>query len=70
MAGEMGGTDAFARAALCLEVFRERELLQFERREDDIRLLLTDGGKKVQLEESPCFRRLSAILETPKRGGM
>ena len=70
MAGEMGGTDAFARAALCLEVFRERELLQFERREDDIRLLLTDGGKKVQLEESPYFRRLSAILEAPKRGGM
>ncbi len=69
LAGEMGGPEPFARAALCLEVFRERGLLQFTRDDEEIRLQMTDGGKKVQLEESLYFRRLNSILETPKRGG-
>ena len=70
LAAEAGGTETFARTALCLEVFRERGLLKMERADDEVRLELTDRGKKVNLDESAYLRMLRDILETPKRGEM
>ena len=61
--------DYRARAALCLEVFQERGLLRLQRSDDEVRLLLTDQGKKVNLEQSCYLQVLRDILETPKRGG-
>jgi len=70
LAATLGGTEPFARAALCLEVFRERELLALEHRGDEIELALQDAGKKVSLDLSVYLQRLNDILETAKRGGM
>ena len=69
LAAETGGAEAFARAALCLEVFRERGLVSLRHSDDEIRLVLTDRGKKVNLEQSEYLQRLHEIMETPKRGG-
>ena len=69
LAADVGGTESFARAALCLEVFRELGLVSLRRMEDEIRLLLTDRGKKVSLEQSQYLQMLKETLETPKRGG-
>lgn len=69
LATETGGAEAFVRAALCLEVFRERGLLRMQRTGDEIHLTLTDQGKKVNLEQSMYLQLLHDILETPKRGG-
>ncbi len=68
-AAALGGTDAFLRSALCLEIFAERGLLKRDRRGDDVTLCLTDGGVKVNLEASPILRRLHGILDRPYRGG-
>ena len=68
LAAETGGTEPFARAALCLEVFRELGLLSMKRSGDEIRLVMTDRGKKVSLEQSRYLRTLHDILETPKGG--
>ncbi len=70
LAAEMGGTEPFARAALCLEVFRELGLVSLRRSDDALRLVMTDRGKKVSLEQSVYLRMLQDILEMPKRGGM
>ena len=70
LASAVGGTDPFARAALCLEVFRERSLLWMRRQGDEVRLKLQDEGKKVALERSVYLQQLADILETTKRGGM
>ena len=69
LAAETGGAEAFARAAMCLEVFRERGLVSLRRSGDEIRLVLTDRGKKVNLEQSEYLRMLREMMETPKRGG-
>ena len=69
LATETGGAEAFVRAALCLEVFRERGLLRMQRTGDEIHLTLTDQGKKVSLEDSPYLQLLYQTLETSKRGG-
>ena len=69
IAADAGGTESFARAALCLEVFRERGLVSLRRMDDEIRLVLTDRGKKVNLEQSQYLQMLKETLETPKRGG-
>ena len=70
LAAGTGGTEPFIRAALCLEVFRERGLLSMRRSGDEIRLTLTDRGKKVHLEQSQYLRMLHDILETPKGGAV
>ena len=69
LAADSGGTESFARAALCLEVFRERGLVSLRHKEDEIRLVLTDRGKKVNLEQSLYLQMLRDIMETPTRGG-
>ena len=69
LAADTGGTESFARAALCLEVFRERGLVSLRHKDDEIRLVLTDRGKKVSLEESLYLQQLKDIMETPTRGG-
>ena len=53
-----GGNDAFLRAVLALEVFRERGLLSMEERGDELSLRLTADSKKVDLMDSPCVRYL------------
>ena len=68
LAADTGGAEAFARAALCLEIFRERGLVSLRRTDDEIRLMLTDQGKKVNLDESEYLQKLKDILEMPKRG--
>ena len=69
LAADAGGAEAFVRAALCLEIFRERGLLQMRRDGDEVCLALTDQGKKVDLEQSCYLRALRDVLDTPKRGG-
>lgn len=66
LAPELGKTDSFLRAALCLEVFRERGLLSCQHDEQDITLRLTGQGKKVNLEDSPYIRSLT---EAERKGG-
>ena len=68
LAADTGGTESFIRAALCLEVFRERGLVSLRRMDDEIRLMLTDRGKKVNLDQSEYLQKLKDILEMPKRG--
>ncbi len=63
IAGELSGADAFARTALCLEVFAERGLLARERSGDMLTLRLNAGGEKVALEDSVLLRRLREILQ-------
>ena len=70
LASAIGGTEPFGRAALCLEVFRERSLLSLQRRGDEVRLKLQGQEKKVSLEHSIYLQHLADILETTKRGGM
>ena len=69
LASALGGTDALLRSALCLEIFAERGLLSQSRCGDEITVLLTNRGIKVDLEESPYLRRLRDILDQPHRGG-
>ena len=69
LAAAVPGTDSFARSALCMEIFCERGLLDCRRQDDDVRLQLTDRGKKVSLEESPYLQMLYGILDASKRGG-
>lgn len=66
IAAVMGKSEPFLRAALCLEVFRERGLLHSERCGDEITLSLTEQGKKVSLEDSPYIQRL---YHAETRGG-
>ncbi len=70
LASAIGGTEPFGRAAICLEVFRERSLLSLQRRGDEVRLKLQGQEKKVSLEHSIYLQHLADILETTKRGGM
>ena len=42
--------------------------MSLRRTDDEIRLTLTDRGKKVNLEQSQYLQKLKDILETPKRG--
>ena len=69
LAASLGGADAFLRSALCLAVFRERGLISCQRDGDEVAVRLTDQGKKVDLEQSPCLRRLRDILDGTHRGG-
>ncbi len=69
LAGSIQGTDTFLRAAFCLELFRERGLLQLRHDGDEVYIQLTCQGKKVSLEESDYFRRLRQALEPTQRGG-
>ena len=63
IAAEVPGTDGFARAALCVEVFAERGLLTLERAPDALTLRLRARRAKVELEDSPLLRRLRGVLE-------
>ncbi len=69
LASAITGADAFARSALCLEIFCELNLLECCRQGDEITLLLTDAGKKVSLDDSRYLQLLHNTLEMPKRGG-
>ncbi|MBQ1459529.1 MAG: single-stranded-DNA-specific exonuclease RecJ [Oscillospiraceae bacterium] len=69
LAAALGGADPFLRSAICLAVFAERGLLDSCRTGDQIRLRLTDRGKKVALEQSTYLQRLRNISDRPHRGG-
>ena len=62
------GAEPFLRTALCLEVFRERGLLQCCRLGDSISLHLTSQGKKVALDRSEYLLRLHRALDASKGG--
>lgn len=69
LSGALHGAEPFLRTALCLEVFRERGLLQSLRQGDIIRLHLTGQGKKVALDRSEYLLRLHQALDAVKGGG-
>ena len=66
LAAELGRTEPFPRAAVCLSVFAERGLLTMERQEDDVTLRL-HRGKKVALGQSPQLIMLQQVME---KGGI
>ena len=68
LSGALQGAEPFLRTVLCLEVFRERGLLQCCRLGDSISLHLTSQGKKVALDRSEYLLRLHRALDT-SRGG-
>ena len=68
LSARLEGADPFLRTAFCLEVFRERGLLQCRRLGDSISLHLTSQGKKVALDRSEYLLRLHRALDT-SRGG-
>ena len=66
LAQRLGKADAFARAALCLEVFHERGLLTVERRGDSV--TITRGGTaRANLEQCPYVEQL--FIRTLGKGG-
>lgn len=69
LAGALEGPEPFLRAAFCLNIFAERELLESCREESEITLRLTDQGKKVSLERSVYIRQLYDVLDKPYPGG-
>ena len=69
LSGALHGAEPFLRTALCLEVFRERGLLQSLHQGDSIRLHLTGQGKKVALDRSEYLLRLHQALDAAKGGG-
>ena len=69
LSGALHGAEPFLRTALCLEVFRERGLLQSLRQGDSIQLHLTGQGKKVALDRSEYLLRLHQALDAAKGGG-
>ena len=68
LSGALQGAEPFLRTALCLEVFRERGLLQCCRLGDSISLHLTSQGKKVALDRSEYLLRLHRALDASKGG--
>ena len=69
LSGALQGAEPFLRTVLCLEVFRERGLLQCCRLGDSISLHLTSQGKKVALDRSEYLLRLHRALDTSRGGG-
>lgn len=69
LSGALQGAEPFLRTVLCLEVFRERGLLQCRRLGDSISLHLTSQGKKVALDRSEYLLRLHRALDTSRGGG-
>lgn len=69
LSGALQGAEPFLRTVLCLEVFRERGLLQCRRLGDSISLHLTSQGKKVALDRSEYLLRLHQALDTSRGGG-
>ena len=63
ISASVGKSDAFARSAFCLELFRERGLLSVQRNGDEVTLRLSTGGKKVDLYESAYWQRLDNICQ-------
>mgnify|MGYP000059562731 FL=1 len=68
LSARLEGADPFLRTAFCLEVFRERGLLQCCRLGDSISLHLTSQGKKVALDRSEYLLRLHQALDASKGG--
>ena len=68
ISAELGGTEPFLRAALCLEIFAERGLLQLTHQGSDITLTMDRQDKKVNLADSVYIRTLQNILDA-KGGG-
>ena len=68
LSGALRGAEPFLRTVLCLEVFRERGLLQCRRLGDSINLHLTSQGKKVALDRSEYLLRLHQALDAAKGG--
>ena len=65
----VAGSEPFLRTAFCLEIFAERSLLTFRRREEQAHLQLADENKKVDLEHSVYMQRLHEIINLSQQGG-
>ncbi len=65
MAARIGGAEPFLRAALCLEVFRERGLLTMERKGDAVTLVL-QRDRRTSLDDAPL---LTALKRSMEKGG-
>ena len=66
LASEIGGAEPFLRAALCLEVFRERGLLTTEWAGDAVTLVL-QRDRRASLDDAPLVTALKRSME--KGGG-
>ena len=64
LSNRIGGTESFLRAALALEVFRERGLITMQRRGDEMTLCLCAPQGKVDLFASPYLTRLHGTKPT------
>ena len=66
--GALDGCESFLRAALGVEIFAERSLLEREERAGRLRLRPLPG-QRAELEQSAYICRLRQILDTDERGG-
>ena len=69
LAADAGGTESFLRAALSLEVFSERGLLNVELEEHRLSMRLVPRQGKVDLFACPYLVRLEDGLSKRNRGG-
>ena len=68
LAAALDGCESFLRAALGVEIFAERSLLEREERAGRLRLRPLPG-QRAELEQSAYICRLRQILDTDERGG-
>ncbi|WP_409969731.1 DHHA1 domain-containing protein [Bengtsoniella intestinalis] len=66
LAGALGGGESFLRAAMALEVFAERKLLQMHQQGEHVTLSLVPVEGKVDLFASPYLARLQEATGTGK----
>ncbi len=69
LAGAVRGAESFLRAAFCLDVFCERQLLTLSVEGEQVFLQLCAQGKKVDLEQSEPLCRLRGAAAGVRRGG-
>lgn len=68
LAAAMHGEETFLRAAFCLDIFCERQILTVKRQGEQIFLQRCAQGKKVDLEQSEPLKRLRQNIHTTQRG--
>ncbi len=59
-----GLRESFMRTQVCLAVFHDRGLIHMEQTADHLRIQITDGGEKVDLERSELMKKLHRMAET------
>jgi len=59
-----GLRESFMRTQVCLAVFHDRGLIHMEQTADHLRIQITDGGEKGDLERSELMKKLHRMAET------